>query len=155
MSDKKTLQLGMNSSTASNRLVKDVLYELVVKTGQNTCFQCSLPMTRGTFSVEHKIPWLDSGDPIGLFFDLDNISFSHHSCNMRAARRSLPPSECGTLNRYLKYKCRCTLCTEAKAINASKHYTHKKNGKNGTGVQVIESTTKHWPVAQLVSAPAS
>ena len=39
------------------------------------------------FSVEHKIPWLDSDDPIGLFFSLDNIAFSHHSCNSGAGGR--------------------------------------------------------------------
>jgi len=44
-------------------------------------------MSRDTFSIEHKIPWLDSSDPVGLYFDLNNISFSHHSCNVRAARR--------------------------------------------------------------------
>ena len=44
-------------------------------------------MDRETFSIEHKTPWLDSGDPIGLYFDLDNISFSHLSCNCRASRR--------------------------------------------------------------------
>ena len=84
---KKESQLGMNPSTASGRLVKDVLYSLVVQTGQNNCHQCGLPMSRDTFSIEHKEPWLDSNDPVGLYFDLENISFSHHSCNVAAARK--------------------------------------------------------------------
>ena len=87
MSDKKKMQLGMNPSTASGRLIKDTLWKLVVMTGQDKCFQCSEVMTRDTFSVEHKEPWLDSEDPVGLFFDQDNISFSHHSCNVAASRR--------------------------------------------------------------------
>ena len=41
MSDKKKMQLGMNPSTASNRLVKDVLWKLVQQTGQNTCCKCN------------------------------------------------------------------------------------------------------------------
>lgn len=86
MSSKKQIQLGMNPSTASNRLVKDTLWRLVVQTNQDNCFQCGEKMTRDNFSVEHKVPWLDSEDPSGLFFDQDNISFSHHACNVRAGR---------------------------------------------------------------------
>ena len=44
-------------------------------------------MERDNFSVEHVTPWLDSEDPVGLFFDLKNISFSHRNCNSSAARR--------------------------------------------------------------------
>ena len=84
---KKQQQLGMNPSTASQRLVKDVLYSLVVKTEQNNCYHCGEPMTRETFSIEHKVPWLDSENPLELFFALDNISFSHHSCNVAAGRK--------------------------------------------------------------------
>lgn len=85
--EKKQKQLGMNPSTASARLVKDVLYKLVVQTGQNDCFVCGKPVSRDTFSIEHKVAWLDSIDPVKLFFDTDNISFSHLSCNVGAGRR--------------------------------------------------------------------
>lgn len=44
-------------------------------------------MTRDTFSLEHIEPWLDSEDPVGLFFNQDNISFSHLSCNISDARK--------------------------------------------------------------------
>lgn len=81
---KKQHQLGMNPSTASGRLVKDLLFSFVKDT---PCFHCGGSLTRETFSIEHKTPWLDSEDPAGLFFDLDNISFSHHACNVSAARR--------------------------------------------------------------------
>ena len=83
---KKQQQLGMNPSTASGRLVKDILYKLIVDTNQNTCYHCGEQMDRDTFSIEHKTPWLDSIDPVGLYFSLDNISFSHQSCNSGAAR---------------------------------------------------------------------
>lgn len=78
----------MNESTARNRLHKDILWSFIVKTGQDVCCKCGLKMDRGTFSVEHVTPWLDSSDPISLFFDLDNISFSHLTCNISDARRS-------------------------------------------------------------------
>ena len=83
---KKRDQLGMNPSTASGRLLKDVLFKFVCETGNNSCHQCGEPMERETFSIEHIVPWLDSEDPIGLFFDLDNISFSHRTCNCAARR---------------------------------------------------------------------
>jgi hypothetical protein len=87
MSDKKQKQLGMNPSTASGRLVKDTLWRFIVQANQDSCYQCNGKMTRDNFSIEHKVPWLDSEDPVHLFFDQDNISFSHHSCNLKAARR--------------------------------------------------------------------
>lgn len=87
---KKTQQLGMNPSTASGRLVKDLLWKYIVKCGDNKCHQCGEEMVRDNFSIEHKIPWLDSDDPQKFFFDIENISFSHHSCNIKAARRDRP-----------------------------------------------------------------
>ena len=38
---KRNMQLGMNHSTASNRLVKDILYSLIVETGKDICYQCN------------------------------------------------------------------------------------------------------------------
>lgn len=84
MSTKKHDQLGMNYGTASYRLVKDLLFDKVKDT---PCHQCGGVLERENFSIEHKTPWLDSEDPTKLFFDLDNISYSHLSCNTSAARR--------------------------------------------------------------------
>jgi hypothetical protein len=83
---KKHSQLGINPSTASQRLVKDLLFKFVSDAG-HVCHQCGGSLTRGDFSVEHKTPWLDSDDPVGLFFDLGNVAYSHRSCNASAARR--------------------------------------------------------------------
>lgn len=90
--EKKQSQLGMNPSTASGRLVKDVLFSLVVETGRNVCFRCNQKIKREDFSIEHKTPWLDSEDPVKMFFDLDNIAFSHLSCNIKASRPSKSPT---------------------------------------------------------------
>ncbi len=85
--DKKRLQLGMNPSTASHRLVKDLLFKYAVEESQLRCFHCGDWMSREDFSIEHMEPWLDSDDPVGLYFDLDNVTFSHIKCNSLAARR--------------------------------------------------------------------
>jgi hypothetical protein len=121
MSDKKKEQLGMNPSTASGRLVKDILWNLIVQTKQDNCCKCNEQMTRETFSIEHVKPWLDSDDPIGLYFDLNNISFSHLSCNVADARKS--EAVCGTYSRYNKHNCRCNLCREAASEYQAKYYT--------------------------------
>ena len=87
--DKKRLQLGMNPSTASHRLVKDLLWFFICQTKDGVkCHRCGQMMDRDTFSIEHKIPWLDSDDPVGHYFDLDNITFSHRVCNFGAARKN-------------------------------------------------------------------
>ena len=84
---KKQQQLGMNPSTASHKLVKDVLWSLIQETNKDICCKCKLKMTRENFSIEHVIPWLDSENPVGLFFDLTNIAFSHLKCNIAGARK--------------------------------------------------------------------
>lgn len=121
MSDKKKQQLGMNPSTAQNRLIKDILWSLILQTNQHVCCKCNKEMTRETFSIEHVKPWLDSEEPIELFFDLNNISFSHLSCNISDARK--PEAICGTYSRYQNYSCRCELCKLAASESRSKYYT--------------------------------
>ncbi len=93
MSEKKKIQLGMNPSTASGRLVKDLLWDLIKKTDQYHCCKCGLEMSRDSFSIKHIIPWLDSDDPVKLFFDLENIYFSHHSCNVSDRRTNVKECE--------------------------------------------------------------
>lgn len=85
--DKKSEQLGMNAGTASHRLTKDILFQFVVS-GGHKCYRCGEELQRDNFSIEHKEPWLDSGNPVQLFFDLNNIAYSHLSCNVSAARRT-------------------------------------------------------------------
>ena len=106
---KKQQQLGMNPSTASHRLVKDILFSLIKDT---PCFHCGEPLTRETFSIEHKAPWLNSDDPVGRFFDLDNISYSHLLCNTRAGGRDSKLSEQKRSERnkeyYKKYRAKMT-----------------------------------------------
>lgn len=122
MTDKKKLQLGMNPSTAQGRLLKDILFKFV-QAHHPTCYKCGQALTRETFSIEHKIPWLDSDDPVGLFFDLDNIAFSHLTCNI-ADRRSTRPLLHGTDTMYGKHGCRCNECKTAKAqIQAASYST--------------------------------
>jgi hypothetical protein len=79
---KKSKQLGMPFGTAAGRLRKKILFQFVQKGNLDICFRCSKKIeTDKELSIEHKIEWIDSQDPLKLFFDLDNISFSHQKCN--------------------------------------------------------------------------
>ena len=81
--DKKAQKLGMNPNTARRRLDRTLLFEFAVSTG-HVCYRCGDPLTRDTFSVDHKEDWLNSDDPLGLFFDTSNIAYSHFNCNSAA-----------------------------------------------------------------------
>lgn len=81
---KKTEFLGMNFSTASGRLRKLVLFDLLERHRENICFRCNKKIKEvKQLSIEHIKPWLDKD--VALFWDLDNVSFSHVNCNSAAA----------------------------------------------------------------------
>lgn len=107
--DKKSAQLGMPHGTASGRLRKSIIFKLLKESVQNFCFQCGGEIeSEKELSIEHKIPYLDSEDPKKLFFDLDNIAFSHLECNIGAARRK--PQSHPSVKSYDR-GCRCKECT--------------------------------------------
>ncbi len=82
----KAEALGMSHGTAANRLRKMILFSLVCRLSLNTCYQCGGEiLSVDDLSIEHKEPWLRADDPVQCFFDLDNIAFSHLSCNCGAA----------------------------------------------------------------------
>lgn len=84
--NKKKIQLGVDPGTAAHQLRADILFKFVKMAGYK-CYRCYKKLTRETFSIDHKISWLDSDNPTKLFFDLNNITFSHQSCNSGAGRR--------------------------------------------------------------------
>lgn len=85
--DKKSFQLGMNYSTARNRLGKAILFELVIQSKRDVCFRCGRKIkTPEELSLDHMRSWLNI-DP-ALFWDTKNIAFSHLSCNSSAGGKS-------------------------------------------------------------------
>lgn len=88
MTARKQAALGnLRLSTAKSRLVKDTLFRLVVQAGY-VCHRCGGDLVRDDFSIEHKVSWQNSDDPAGLFFDQENIAFSHWLCNSAAGGAS-------------------------------------------------------------------
>jgi hypothetical protein len=77
---KRTEFLGMSFGTARARLQRKILFDLVQKAGEDTCFRCDEKIVEvEDLSIEHKKNWLDV-DP-ELFWDLQNVAFSHQKCN--------------------------------------------------------------------------
>lgn len=85
----KSKQLGMSLGKASGILRKKIMFWLVCETGRNKCHRCGKPMIEQDISIEHKIDWQYSGKELELFLDLDNISFSHKSCNVSRRRSKI------------------------------------------------------------------
>ena len=87
--EKKDVQLGMSHGKASARLRKLLLFRLVQNAKEDVCYRCGIKILDvDDLSIEHKVPWLDSDDPPAMFFDLENVTFSHMSCNYSVARKS-------------------------------------------------------------------
>ena len=86
--ERKALALGMPFGTACNRLRKSIMFMLAQKAGMDVCHRCENKIERfEELSIDHKDAWEGTSDPVRLFFDLENISFSHLSCNVGAGRR--------------------------------------------------------------------
>lgn len=118
---KKSKVLGISYSTASYRLVKDLLWKYIQVSDDNLCYRCKLPMTREDFSIDHMQDWLNSDNPVELFFDLENIKFSHLECNS-AASSSRVKSPCGTDRKY-RNGCRCDSCKAAHSVSSKRYYS--------------------------------
>lgn len=66
------------------------MFELVKQVGLDVCYRCKHDITNiEEFSIEHKENWFNSDKPKELFFSLDNIAFSHLSCNTNAGNQPI------------------------------------------------------------------
>jgi hypothetical protein len=128
---KKAEQLGIPYGTANGRLRKQILFKYVQKCGDDICFQCGEVIAEiDNFSIEHKIPWLDSSPE--LFWDLDNIAFSHLKCNCSKRRRSPPPIQHGIRRSGYRRGCRCEkCCTSYKEYHNEQRRARRKRQKLG------------------------
>ena len=108
-SDKVTNQLGMSIGTATHRLRKQVMFDLLSKLKQNTCIRCNAAIeTADELSIDHKVPW--RGKDTQLFWNLDNIGFSHKRCN-------LPHNRSGSRKNTPDGMSWCNQCKQMKELN--------------------------------------
>ena len=72
--------LGIAYGTACNKLRKMIMFDLLKQLNKNFCYRCGKEIKNiNDLSIEHKKPWLYIGKD--LFWDLNNIAFSHLKCN--------------------------------------------------------------------------
>lgn len=82
----------MPLGTASARLKKKIMFQLVQKLGrlliQIFCYRCTRKIDAlQDFGIQYKEPWLDVDSD--LFWNLENIAFSHLSCNVGNRRQGI------------------------------------------------------------------
>jgi hypothetical protein len=120
-------QLGMPFGTACGRLRKKIMFDLVRRLKENFCFRCGLEIeSESDLTIEHKEHWLDS-DP-DLFWNLDNIAFSHSVCNTGYKRNgNLRRFRHGTFAEYENHGCRCDECKEWKRKKNKETRERRKN----------------------------
>lgn len=81
----KEIVLGMAWGTAAHRLRKQMMFRLVQKCREDICFRCGNKIESALeLSLDHIKDW-ENVDVV-LFWDLDNIAFSHRNCNVKAAK---------------------------------------------------------------------
>lgn len=128
--DVKAAQLGMPIGTASNRLRKALLFDALKRHEENICYRCGTEILAvEDLSVDHKKPWLHVSS--ALFWDIDNIAYSHLSCNSAAGTRSKElgnsgrkPIESPQGHSY------CTVCKEHRPVAQfwKSFGVHSRNG---------------------------
>lgn len=104
----------MPFGTASGRLRKMILFELLKRHDENVCYRCALKIEKlEDLSIEHKQPW--EGRSVELFWDLSNIAFSHLRCNY--GDRNRKKTQCHKGHTFIsgnfvfeKGKRRCLVC---------------------------------------------
>ncbi len=85
----KETQLNMSLGKARNILVKSLMFDMAKKCNLDICFKCNQKITDiKDFTIEHKKEWLHSENPQDLYFNLNNIAFSHNICNIKSQRHS-------------------------------------------------------------------
>jgi hypothetical protein len=72
--------LGKPYANCVHKLRKMLLFAVIQRLGQDVCYRCGCKiLLLDELSIDHKKPW--RGVSADLFWDLENIAFSHLRCN--------------------------------------------------------------------------
>ena len=116
-------QLGMDVGTAHHKLRQLITLNLLQQLKQDICYKCGNKISNiSELSIEHKIPWRNNSNE--LFWDLNNIAFSHKKCNRPHKHGSNglkgKIKGCGSVTSYNR-GCRCMECKKVKYISIGKY----------------------------------
>lgn len=146
-------QLGEHLSTARSRLVKSLLFKLLQESGQAVCFKCSLPIKIiDELSIEHIIPWLHEINAKELFFDLENVTFSHLKCNRPNRPRSFRQAE-----KFPEGFKRCSRCKNILILNEfydrKSSFTGKSSQCKSCHNEIIGNKRRQSRLAPRINIP--
>lgn len=120
--ERRAQQLGMPYGTACARLRKALLFQMAQQLDKDVCVRCQESIDSiDDFTIEHIEPWYERDE--ALFWDLENIGFSHAKCNL-PHRRSGPTAKHGQPMMYRR-GCRCETCKEWKKADNEKYRSSK------------------------------
>ena len=121
--ENKSAQLGMPFGTACGRLRKMVLFSVLKKHEENVCVRCNGAIELvDDLSIEHIKPWENVS--VDLFWDLNNIAFSHIHCNVpHVYHGGKFQRKVGPLNTAW-----CTVCKKFEPIERFHKNKHNWNG---------------------------
>ena len=141
----KSAQLGMPFGTASHKLRKAVLFALLVRHGENVCYRCTdMIESADQLSLDHKKPWF--GFATDLFWDVENVAFSHTQCNTDARRKTSR----GHADRPRVALGECSVCRAANLPESA--FFRNANRHNGLSTECKECRTRRGRGTRYVSA---
>lgn len=127
-----TQKLGQGFTSARKLLLKKIVWDFIVKCDLNKCFRCGLPMSFEDYSLEHKVAWYNSEISKDLYFDLDNISYSHAKCNREhgTKERKTLRTHCKNGHEYTAENTRirkggARQCRVCESVNSAKWYRNR------------------------------
>ena len=83
--------LGMSLGRAKNILHRKIIWAMLVEKKLTQCFRCGGEMTEADYSQDHAEDWLYASNGRELYFDLNNIRFSHRRrCNVSTSGKRVP-----------------------------------------------------------------
>lgn len=134
----KASQLGMPWGTASGRLKKILLFRCLQKLNEDVCFKCTSKIVKvEDLTIEHKKPWLHVDTK--LFWDLENIAFSHTWCNR-------PDRPAGPDGQFSKLRIKCpsgmSWCNRHKKFLPTVQFS--KNSSHWSGYHTLCKECQHY-----------
>ena len=130
----KSEQLGMPFGTATSKLRKHIMFHLAKKAGCDKCFRCGEKIESvDEFTIEHKVPWMNNSTD--LFWDINNIAFSHKKCNTCRPNRKYNGNE----NEAWCYRCKKFLPKSEFNNNITRWNGVDSECKSCKSTRVIES----------------
>ncbi len=79
-------QIGIGYSNARKRLIRSILFDMIVEAGDDTCVICNRKIrTVDKLTKQHILPWRKTKDFEGSkerYWDLNNCLWAHSLCNL-------------------------------------------------------------------------